>query len=172
MPSAAITASELADHLRVCGSEEIALIDGYARAATGTVERRLNRLLVPRSVEVRAASMPVGRRGAALYGGAVTAVNTFTIDGTAVGGSTYAIVGDSPATLFPASDWPIAVGDGLSVRIVYTAGFQEVPDDIRIAVMMLAADMFETRTQHIVGTSVSVNPAVDALLMPWRIMPV
>jgi uncharacterized phiE125 gp8 family phage protein len=172
MPASAISAADLAEHLRVTASDELPLIDGYAKAATATVERRLNRLLVRRAVEIRAAALPFGRCSAVLYGGAVETVTTFTVDGVAVPDGDYQIVGDSPAALVPTTDWPQSNSEGLPVRIVYTAGFDQVPYDIRVALLLIGADMFENRTQHVVGTSVGVNPAVDALLMPWRIAPV
>lgn len=173
LPGPAISAQDLADQLRVTGSEELALIEAYARAATGTVERRLNRLLVRRAVKVRAEALPPRRCPVALYGGEVGTVTTFTVDGVAVAGSAYDIIGDSPALLVPNADWPIATGEGLPVEIIYTAGYAPgaAPPDLLGAVRMIGADMFETRTHHVVGTSVGINPAVDALLMPWRIIP-
>jgi uncharacterized phiE125 gp8 family phage protein len=173
LPSAAVSADDLAAQLRVSDNAELALIDDYARAATGTVERRLNRLLVQRQVTIKAAALPPLRCPATLYGGAVAAVTAFTVDGETVAGSAYDVVGDSPAVLVPDEDWPIAVGEGLPVAITYTAGYApgSLPPDLRVAILMIGADMFENRTQNVVATVVSVNPAVDALLMPWRIMP-
>jgi uncharacterized phiE125 gp8 family phage protein len=174
LPRAAVTFADMAEHLRLDGTHEASLVDGYARAATATAEQRVNRLLVRRQVNIRAAALPDGKCPATIYGGQIGTVSAFTVDGEAVASDAYAVVGENPAALVPVDDWPSASLGGLPVSITYTAGYAEgdVPDDIRIAVMMLTADMFETRTQHIVGTSVSVNPAVDALLMPWRIMPV
>jgi uncharacterized phiE125 gp8 family phage protein len=171
LPSAAIAAQDLAEHLRVTSSDELPLVYTYAKAATSTIEQRLNRLLVQRQVTARASCLPP-RLAVELFGGPIGEITSFTIDGDAVPEVEFELIGDSPAILVPTETWPTAEGRGLPVEIVYTAGFDEVPADIRVALLMIGADMFENRTQHVVGTSVGVNPAVDALLMPWRIAPV
>ena len=53
--------------------------------------------------------------------------------------------------------------------MVYTAGFKNVPEDIKLAVKMMVNTMYERREDVIIGTIVAEMPlGVKALLMPYK----
>jgi hypothetical protein len=70
--------------------------------------------------------------------------------------------------LFP----KIAITSGyqsFKFKMVYTAGFTSVPEDIKLAIKMLVNTMYERREDIIVGTIVAETPlGVKALLMPYK----
>lgn len=55
------------------------------------------------------------------------------------------------------------------VRVTYVAGYADVPQAIKQAMLLLIRHWFDNPTAVIVGTSAQALPfAVDALLGPWR----
>lgn len=84
-----------------------------------------------------------------------------------------AVNGAEPQVL-PVDHWPTGeLFDVDSIRVDFVAGFggaDDVPADLRHAILMLAAHWYETREAVIVGTTVRKVPfAVDALVAPWKI---
>ena len=54
-------------------------------------------------------------------------------------------------------------------KLVYTAGFTTVPEDIKLAIKMLVNTLYERREDVVVGTIVADFPlGVKALLMPYK----
>lgn len=162
--------SAMAEHLRIADNTEAALIDGYTLAAQRMIERRIQRLLTRRTATLRLPGLPTGNCPVELPGGEVGAITSVTVDGTAVTGSTVA--GDSPAVLLPAADWPVVTGQGYPVEIVYTVGFAILPADLRAAVMLLAAELFERRANADAASLSEVPVSAQALMETWRIRPV
>jgi uncharacterized phiE125 gp8 family phage protein len=162
--------ADLQAHLRLTDYSESSLLDGMALAAQGMVEKRIQRLLTRRNATLRLPGLPSGNCPVELPGGEVGAITSVTVDGVAVTGTTF--YGDSPAVLLPADEWPAVTGEGYPVVIVYTVGFAAVPGDLRAALLMLAADLFEHRTNSEAGPLVEVPLAAQALLEQWRIRPI
>lgn|GEM_PF-4074656 len=160
----------MANHLRVTDGSEATLISGYTLAAQTMIERRIQRLLTRRSATLRLPGLPAGNGAVELPGGEVGAVTSVTVDGVAVTGATVA--GDSPALLLPASDWPVVTGQGYPVQVVYMVGFASLPADLRAAVMLLAADLFERRANSEAGAMSEVPLSAQALMESWRIRPI
>jgi uncharacterized phiE125 gp8 family phage protein len=90
-----------------------------------------------------------------------------------VGTSTVSVADDfdvdltaRPARIERASS--IALGRGETIRISYTAGLTDVPDDMKQAVLMLISHWYENREAVIVGTiSAEVSLGVNQLLSPY-----
>jgi hypothetical protein len=54
-------------------------------------------------------------------------------------------------------------------KLVYTAGFTTVPDDIKLAIKMMVNTLYERREDVIIGSIVADFPlGVKALLMPYK----
>lgn len=88
----------------------------------------------------------------------------------------YRLVGTPSAprlVLAYGQSWPSARCQPESVRIRYTAGYGEtgsdVPAPIRHAMLMMISSWYEQRETEVTGQTVEHLPAVDALLMPYRV---
>ena len=167
MTSAAVSLSDLRDHLRITGTEEDMYVAGLALAATAAVERWTQRLLSVRSATLSLMDLPCGQEPIELPGGTVASVTSVTADGVAVTGCTA--LGSSPALLIPAADWPAVTGDGYPVAIVYQVGMTTVPQDLVHAVKMIAADMYETRASTVSGPANKALVSAEYLMAPHRI---
>ncbi len=96
--------------------------------------------------------------------------------------------GDRSSTLYPAQshDWPYVQTRPNSVEIIYIAGLsandgdendaphieisENIPADIRLAMLLLAAHFYEYRVPVNIGNSVTALPfSVEALLEPYII---
>jgi hypothetical protein len=54
-------------------------------------------------------------------------------------------------------------------KMIYTAGFTTVPEDIKLAMKMLVNTLYERREDVVVGSIVADFPlGVKALLMPYK----
>lgn len=170
--SAALTAGvvdlfELKEHLRVTHNEEDAYITGLGIAATLAVERWVQRLLTVRAATLRLTDLPSGQCPIELPGGAVASVTSVTADGVVIAGCTA--LGDSPALLIPAADWPVVTGEGYPVEIVYQVGMATVPADLLHAVKMIVADMYDARSSAIDGVTSRAMVSAEYLMAPHRI---
>lgn len=63
---------------------------------------------------------------------------------------------------------PVLSDAGWPVRIVITAGQAEATPQQKVAVLMLAADLYERRESSIQGTIITANPAYDAIVTSIR----
>lgn len=161
---------ELKAHLRVDHDDENASIERYARAAVKAVEKGAQRLLTPRSATLLLPGLPDGRLPIELPGGPVSTVDSVTADGDPIVGAVP--VGDSPALLVPAADWPVVTGEGYPVQIVYTVGHDPAPDDLVVAVKLICGHFYEHRAAVITGTSATQLPmGARELIDQHRIRP-
>jgi uncharacterized phiE125 gp8 family phage protein len=156
----AVNLAEMKMHLRVDDTSEDTLIAAISIAATAAVESWTHRLLIQRQAVLNLPGLPIGLEPVELPGGAVASVASVVAAGTTVTGA--AVYGNSPALLVPATDWPVVTAEGYPVTITYTAGFTAVPEDLKAAVKLIAADLFEQRGQ---STAQSVN--VVAISAEW-----
>lgn len=167
MASAAVSLTDLLEHLRVTGSDEDMYLSGLAYAATAAVERWTQRLLSVRSATLNLTCLPGGQEPIELPGGSVASVTSVTADGVAITGCTA--LGSSPAILIPAADWPTVTGEGYPVAIVYQVGMSTVPQDLVHAVKMIAADMYESRSSTVEGPTSKAMVSAEYLMAPHRI---
>lgn len=61
--------------------------------------------------------------------------------------------------------WPITD----NYRVTMTTGAPASYDSAKQAMLMIITDLYELRTESVVGASVAYNPAVKALLYPYRV---
>lgn len=157
-------------HLRVTDTSEDALISANIVAAQRVVERQTQRLLTRRSVTLKLPGLPSLFCPVELPGGEIGAITSVEADGIAVSGVTG--FGDSPAVAMPASEWPTVTGDVYPVKFIYTAGFLSAPEDLKAAVMLIAAELFERRANAEGGVLNEVPISAQYLMAPWRIRPI
>lgn len=160
VPSATLPIARLADHLRL-GTEfaetslQNDLLEVYLRAAISAIEGKTGRVILQRSFLWQltgwrysdAQILPV--RPVA----SITALRTYSRSGAVTEHSpdTYDFIPDSqaPAVRAVGSQLP-PVSDGGSVEIEFIAGhgasWEEVPNDLAQAVIILGAQFYENRT--------------------------
>ena len=159
----------------------------YLRAAVEYVEKTIGRDLVERTWYYRLDRWPGGNGDIELPRAPVISIDaiTYTIQSAsptvaAVAASVYAL--DSGALphivyLNYGESWPAADGVRNGITIEFTTGHASggdsdkaynVPDDIKVAVLMVAADLFERREANLEMATYS-NQAVEMLLFPNRV---
>jgi uncharacterized phiE125 gp8 family phage protein len=174
-PEPIVTFGEIERHLAYVPDEDRTYVEGLVAAATAWVDGPagwLGRALGEQTLEA------VGRIDCdpvRLPFGPVRGVDSITYTDAAgneqtVDPANYRQDGDYLAAASGFA-WPAA-----PVRIRYSAGYPLVgdkstaPDPIKVAIMMLVAQWYNTRAAVNIGKSVSEMPfAVDALLQPYRV---
>lgn len=158
-PGPVVTVDQLRAHTRIDSDSEDSLLESYLAAAVEMVEGETQRLLTRRAITLRLPALPDAFTPLELPGGVVASITSVTADGEVIEPEAYDVVGDSPAMLYPLAAWPIVTGEGLPVTIIYQAGYAaegtppsldygaNVPADLRVAVMMIAAEMERQRTE-------------------------
>lgn len=162
LTASAVNLGDMREHLRVANDDQVMLVNDVSIAATAAVEKWTQRLLVRRQVTLNLPGLPTGFCPVELPGGEVSAVASVVAAGSAVTG--WAVYGDAPALLVPSAEWPIVTAEGYPVTITYTAGFAEVPQDLKAAVKLIAADLFDRRN-HSSAMSFDVVPLNAEWLM-------
>lgn len=156
-----VSVSDFCAHANISSVDdaESALVEGYIAAAEGAVSREIKRPLGLCSVKFY---WP-GSAFAALEIGysPLVSVDAVTVDGEAV--TDYSVlVGTYPAVRLanaPAADATIAV--------TATCGWADVPQELRVAVMMLAAGFYEHRTDQHEGALTNVR-AFERLIAVYK----
>lgn len=150
--------------------EDDALIAGFVGAAVDVVEKHTQRALVIRQGVLRLPTVPTGRDAIELPGGRVASVASVDIDGTALTGADYEVLGDSPARMIPAADWPVVSAEsGLPVTITYSVGYAVIPPALSVAVSMVAAELYRQRFTTVDGAIAMVPYGAETLMRPFRI---
>jgi uncharacterized phiE125 gp8 family phage protein len=172
-PAAALlSAQDLRQQVRIDHSDEDTLLAAMIAAAVSHVETFTQRLLVQRACTLRLECLPEGRVPLALPGGPVASLSAISVEGVALVPGDFEAIGDSPARLIPAADWPAITEDGYPVEIAYQAGYPTgaCPADLVAAVRILAAELYRNR-EATVDVAVNALPYGPAMLArPWRIM--
>lgn len=73
---------------------------------------------------------------------------------------------DSERQVLIADSWP---SDAVAIKIDVTTGAPLEFEGAKQAMLMMLTDMYELRTESVIGASVADNPAVTAMLYPYRV---
>lgn len=175
-----VTMYDLKSYLRIEHDEEDILLSSLQKAARLDVERFMRRQIMtatwklyldgwPRDNIIRLPRPPLQSIASVVY------VDSDGIPQT-LSSSLYQVDSISePGRLMPAYGevWPTLRGETFNaVTITYLAGWTtqaSVPDGIRIAIMMLAGDMYEHRESQL-EAKVEGNPTVERLLWNYRFL--
>lgn len=111
---------------------------------------------------------------------AITSVRYIDVDGVeqVISSVDYVLdnASDYEAWVVPVSglSWPTCANTPNAVKVTYQAGYgtaEQVPDDIKSAILLLVGHFYENREAVNVGSIVTSMPyAVDALLAPYRVL--
>lgn len=185
-----ISLSDLKAQLRVSGSDEDGLIQGYLFAALHTAENVTHRTIVSREHRWTLRDFPCSiRQDIRLPRGKTQSVSsiqytsggtTATLTGPSSGspaGTDYQedLEGDDGGIIMPnqGASWPSVDLDVPSpVVITFTAGWAsgDIPQDVIHAVMLLVGHWFQNREASVVAASVAELPmGAEALLSGYRL---
>jgi uncharacterized phiE125 gp8 family phage protein len=174
-----VTPAELRAQVRVDDGGDDAMLMGYLLAARQAAEAYLGRPILPTPMVARAEDWPSDGR-LVLDAPVITvdAVNYTALSGTTTAwtasASGYVLRDAAGGTkaLRPASgvSWP-TLGTDPVIAITITAGWTAamVPEDVKLAILQMAAHWFSVREVVNIGASVSEIPQTGKdLLKPYR----
>lgn len=178
-PPAIVSLDEAKAHLNVDFDDDNNLITAMVAAVQGNIDGPagwLGRSIGIQTLELRRASFCGFDEGECISLRCppvkqIVSVKYFNADGvdTTADESTYRIVGqDSLAPIYGKS-WPSARLDHESVRIQYIAGYDEVPEPIKAAMLLHVAHLYANREAVAFGDLVTELPlGAQWLLSPFR----
>lgn len=170
--SPAVTVAEAKAHLRIDGTSENELLQGYILAATEFVESHCFITLVESEYVLSLDSFPAARqikipRPPLLE---VAAVKYFDTAGTlqTLDPSTYTVDAASQpgrVVLNPSCSWPSTSSVVNAVRVEFTAGPEAAPQLLKQCVLLMVGQFYERREGTISGTIIAEVPlAVQSII--------
>ena len=170
-----VTLAEARAHLRLDATNEDALLAALMTAARAALEGQTRRAFVTQSWRLILNEWPGDRVTLPLAPvSAVTAVTLHDTDGDrTVEPAAYetSLEGDAPQ-LACVAGWPAPTRRIGGISIDFTAGYggaEAVPQPLKQAILLLAANWFENREPIALGESVHELPmAVAGLVAPYR----
>jgi uncharacterized phiE125 gp8 family phage protein len=179
-PAPVVTWAEADRHLKLDGdSSQQADVDAMIAAATATLEGPggwLGRALGLQTLEVRYDSCETFYRLKVPFPPTVEILSLIYLDANraeqTVDPADYELAG-SEILLIPASPpWSGGLWGRESVRIRYRAGYDQIPANIRAAILLMVGDLYrfrETATVGVTAAAVPMSTTVENLLAPSRV---
>lgn len=171
-----VTLTEAKTHLRIDHSEEDGTLAGYILAARHHIEGATRRALSPQTWELTLDHFPPVIELPMPPLVSVVSVKYVDRDGAVqtLDPALYVVENDGPRGLiFPAYQqrWPEVRHHGIAVIVEFECGYEQVPPDLKHAILLLTAHFYEIRQPAIVGTSIGRVPmSVDALISPYAVV--
>lgn len=177
-----VTLVDMKAHLRVDGNEEDDLLRGYVVAARRLAETITKRRFITQTIRVDLDGFPDGE--IVIHESPLQSVSSITYTDTSgnsqtLSSSLYQVnARTEPGRIAPAYQqiWPSTRCDDYNAVTVtavvgYGATPDTVPQGIRLAIKLLAANFYENREPVAVGTVVNEIPlALEPLLWQHRVM--
>lgn len=174
-PAAAfVTLAEAKLHCNVDHDDDDTLIEAYIAAATAHIDGPfgwLGRSVGEQTLEYTASGFGCERYVQLPYPPviSVTSVKYLDSDGVeqTVAPADYSVIGDT-FWLLPDGSWPSVGYYPDAVRVRYQAGYETVPESIRVAVLLHVGTLYDNRAS--IGEAQSILPhAYAALLSTFRV---
>lgn len=173
-----ITVAEAKAHARILTDADDALIGMLVKAARRHAEARCNRSLAVQEYELTLDGLPCGLAPLEPPRPPLVAVESIAyrpwpgVSEVALAPETFRVVPGTPGLVVPLEPWPSAAGPA-SVTVRYTAGWtaEDLPEDARLALLMLVAHWYDRREPIVTGTIVAEVPMTVAALLDgidWR----
>lgn len=179
-----VSKAEAKGHLRVLHDDDDTYIEALVATAAGLIDGAdgwLGRALSEQMWEFRLDRFPCsdayGRTGK-LHIPLAPLISVDSVEYTGSDGVDVALTGfrqlglgsTQPAYLMPAvgNSWPSTLCEPESVRIAFTAGYEEIPVGIKHAILLMVGHWYENREDVSDGKLVELPLASKALLMPHR----
>jgi uncharacterized phiE125 gp8 family phage protein len=176
-----VTLADAKAHCRVDGTAEDAFIDSLIVTSRLHIEAALDLALVTQSWTLRLDRWPDGRE-VSLPLRPIQSIDEIAITGidgvpAPLASDSYWLDGNGtpPRLIAKSSGFPEPGVTALGIEIAFTAGFgataSDVPQAIRLALLMLIAHWFENREPVAAGTGEAsrIPDTVSELLAPFRI---
>ena len=160
-----VTLAEAKEYARIDGTLEDTLITSLIKVARLHCEAFTGKAIIRKTVTIESFSFPYQWQmpyGPLASANDVTKVVTIDQNGTETALNYQVNIG-----LFP----KIAITSGdqsFKFKMVYTAGFTTVPDDIKLAIKMMVNTMYERREDFSDLQAIPSPLGVKALLMPYK----
>lgn len=176
-PPAIVTLAEAKAHCRVDFDDDDVLITAYVAAATAMLdgpEGWLQRALGVQVLKTTLRGFPAEPFVLPLPPvGSVNDVTYVAADGTVteVDPEIYDLSADGELELAYGAAWPTPRDTRAPVEILYTAGYQVVPDTIRSAILIMTADLYANRESGGSGSiafSYQMPTSVEGLVERYR----
>lgn len=183
-----LSLEEVKEYLREDGDEQDVIIEGLIAAARQHVENVTGQRLITQTWRVELDRFPrITARNPwsaiQLPFRPVQSITSVTYNvgagAVTVASSVYSVdigAGGSLVRLAYGQSWPDLGGYGPNaIHITFVVGYgdaEDVPDDLKVAMKLLIADLYENREAQIIGTISTDNKAVDRLLAPYYVMAV
>lgn len=175
-----VSLEEARSHFRVDSTEEDPLIALFIKSARQHVEQTTGRALITQHWRYTVDRPPSYWEPIRLGRSPLISVETFTyVDQSGaptVWASSNYIVDTSAVngelTLAYGKSWPPSRYIRNALTIDFTAGYGSSPDDVpfdlRAAILLIANDLFMNREAQVTGTIIQENETVERLLSPYR----
>lgn len=173
-----VSLAEAKAHCRVEQAEEDALLAGYIIAARQHLEQITGRALPVQSFDMTLDDFPCGSVPIALPRAPATSIVSIQYvdaDGTTQtwASSNYQFDGSrDPARVVPAPNvfWPATQNRLAAVTVRFVAGYSQIPEPLRHAMLLLIGYWYANREAVNIGNIVSELPmGVQALIAPYRL---
>ncbi len=172
-----VSLAEAKAHCRIYGSEEDGLLAGYLVAARSHAEVYLGRALATQTLQftidgdwpcdrIMLPRPPLQSVTEVTYSDTAGATQTlaagqYRVDTTAHQGFIERAYGVT---------WPAVRDQSRTITVTYVAGYTQIPEPIRAALLLLIGHWYENREAVVIGQAPNEVPlGVDALLFPYRV---
>lgn len=175
----AVALSDLLDYLKLSSGDDDANAQAVLDAATAHFDGRdgiLNRALTTQTWKLYMDSFPDGEDAFQIPLPPLQSVDSIEyvdVDGTTqtLSTSLYRVTGgySQPARVQPAfdEDWPTTRDVNNAVTVTFTAGYNTVPNPIKMAIKLVASDLYEMRQETVIGHTVNETKTVSMLVAPF-----
>lgn len=172
-----VSLAEAKAHCRIYGTEEDGLLAGYLMAARAYAETYLGRALATQTLQLAIdGGWPCDR--IVLPRPPLQSVSSITYSDTS--GATQTLAADQYRVDTTAHQgfieraygvtWPAVRDQARTIVVTYVAGYTQIPEPIRTAILLMVGHFYENREAVIVGQAPTELPlGVDALLFPYRV---
>jgi uncharacterized phiE125 gp8 family phage protein len=160
-----ITLAEAKEYARIDGSTEDTLITSLIKAARLHCESYMGKAIIRKTVTIDSFSFPYQWQipyGPLASASDVTKVVTIDQNNVETALNYQVNIGSFPKIAITSGD------QSFKFKMIYTAGFTTVPEDIKLAVKMMVNTLYERREDFSDLQAIPSPLGVKALLMPYK----
>jgi uncharacterized phiE125 gp8 family phage protein len=160
-----ITLAEAKEYARIDGSTEDTLITSLIKVARLHCETYMGKAIIRKTVTIDSFSFPYQWQipyGPLVSASDITKVVTIDQNNVETALNYQVNIGSFPKIAITSGD------QSFKFKMIYTAGFTTVPEDIKLAVKMMVNTLYERREDFSDLQAIPSPLGVKALLMPYK----